>query len=88
MLYQLVWKILPGLRGMACSEFRALATQSPDNERGVVVNCATLEECGAVVRELEEHFREARFSNQAAAFEAVKDFVLTRLTNKSQSANP
>jgi hypothetical protein len=26
MIYQLSWKILPGLRGMSCSEFSATAT--------------------------------------------------------------
>src|SRR5271167_1721392 len=35
MFFQLTWKILPGLRGLSCSDFRAVATTSPDLERGV-----------------------------------------------------
>ncbi len=78
MIYQLTWKILPGLRGLSCSEFRATATQSPDNERGVAMECATEADCAALVRELEEYFAPQRFSNNASAFETVKTYVLEK----------
>src|SRR5437773_3452383 len=34
MMYQLGWSTLPGLRGLSVSEFRAMPTDAPDNERG------------------------------------------------------
>lgn len=74
--YQLNWKTLPGLRGLSCSEFRALATDAPDNERGVAFRCAGDAERDELVRRLEEYFAEQRFSNAAAAFEAVKAWVV------------
>lgn len=40
MICQLVWNCEPGLRGLACSEFRAVATAAPDQERGVAVELA------------------------------------------------
>ena len=76
MYYQLSWKILPGLRGLACSEFRAVPTAAPDTERGVAVECATPAEAEAMAAELEGVFGPQRFSNNAAAFETVKTFVL------------
>jgi hypothetical protein len=76
MIYQLSWKILPGLRGLSCSDFRATATSAPDNERGVAVELASEAERDALLRQLEEHFGPQRFSNNAAAFEAVKSYVL------------
>jgi len=30
MLYQLGWSTLPGLRGLACSDFRATPTSQPE----------------------------------------------------------
>jgi hypothetical protein len=78
MLYQLSWKILPGLRGLACSEFRAAETSSPDNERGVAAEFAGQDERDVFLAELEAHFGPQRFSNNAAAFEAVKSYVLER----------
>ena len=69
---------LPGLRGLACSDFRATPTETPDAERGVAVVCATQADCDALLRELESHFAAQRFSNNAAAFETVKEFVLWR----------
>jgi hypothetical protein len=77
-IFQLTWKILPGLRGLSCSEFRATPTQAPDNERGVAIDCASETECAALLRELEEHFWPQRFSNNAAAFETVKTYVLEK----------
>ncbi len=76
MTYQLSWKILPGLRGLSCSNFRAVPTAQPDNERGVAVDFAGEDECEAFLRQLEEHFAAQRFPNNAAAFEAVKTYVL------------
>jgi hypothetical protein len=76
MIYQVSWTTLPGLRGLSCSEFRAVATAAPDNERGVAVELASEAEREALVRQLEGHFAAQRFSNNASAFEAVKAFVL------------
>jgi hypothetical protein len=77
-MYQLTWKILPGLRGLSCSGFRATPTETPDNERGVAIQCASEAECQALLRELETQFGAQRFSNNAAAFETVKSCVLER----------
>ena len=76
MLYQLSWATLPGLRGLACSDFRAIATAALDNERGVAVEFASDAERDTFLRRLEESFAAQRFSNIAAAFEAVKTYVL------------
>ncbi len=76
MMYQLSWKILPGLRGLGCSEFRATPTGAPDNEQGVAVELASEAERDALLRQLEGHFAAERYSNNAAAFEAVKSYVL------------
>jgi hypothetical protein len=75
-IYQLIWKTLPGLRGISCSEFRATPTSAPDNERGVAVELANDAEREALVQHLEEQFAAQRFSNNAAAFEAVKSYVV------------
>jgi len=75
-IYQLSWKILPGLRGLSCSGFQAAPTSGPDNEQGVAVAFASPAERDAFLLKLEEHFLGQRFSNQAAAFEAVKTYVL------------
>ena len=76
MIYQLTWKTLPGLRGLACSEFVAVPTTAPDNERGVAREFSTEAERDAFLRRLEETFAAQRFSNNAAAFEAVKATAL------------
>jgi hypothetical protein len=83
MNYQLVWKILPGLRGMSCSDFRATPTEVPNNEQGVAFECATHAECAALLSELEKHFGPQRFSNNATAFETVKTYVLERTKAKA-----
>jgi len=75
-MYQLSWATLPGLRGLACSEFRAAPTAAPDTERGVAVDFASEQERDAFLRRLEEHFAAQRFSNAASAFEAVKATAL------------
>ena len=76
MIYQLSWATLPGLRGMGCSGFRAAPTSAPDNERGVAVEFASEAERDAFLRRLEDQFAAQRFSNAAAAFEAVKATAL------------
>lgn len=83
MFYQLLWATLPGLRGLGCSEFRAVPTEQPDHERGVAVELATEAEREALLRQLEEHFAAQRFSNNAAAFEAVKAYVLDWATRRA-----
>lgn len=75
-MHQLSWKILPGLRGLSCSEFSATPTIAPDNERGVAVELAGDAERDALLQLLEKHFAAQRFSNNATAFETVKSFVL------------
>jgi hypothetical protein len=76
MTYQLVWKILPGLRGLSCSEFRATPTDAPDNEKGVAFTCRTEADRDELLKLLESTFESQRFSNNATAFETVKAFVV------------
>jgi len=76
MIYQLTWKILPGMKGLYCEGFGAVATANPDTERGVAVEFSNDAERDAFLRHLEEHFAAQRFSNNAAAFEAVKTYVV------------
>jgi hypothetical protein len=78
MFYQISWTTLPGLRGLACSEFRAAPTLTPDNERGVAVECASEAERDALLARLESHFGPQRFLNAAAAFDGVKDFAISK----------
>jgi hypothetical protein len=85
MIYQLNWKILPGLRGISCSEFSATPTTTPNNEQGVAFECSTEAERDSLLRELEVHFAPQRFSNNASAFETVKAYVLERSARKPQS---
>jgi hypothetical protein len=81
-MYQLSWTTLPGLRGLGCSGFRATETASPDNERGVAAQFAEQSECDAFLVSLEEQFAAQRFSNNAAAFEAVKAYILERVATR------
>jgi hypothetical protein len=76
MLYQLGWSTLPGLRGLACSDFRAMPTAAPDNERGVAIEIATEEQRDMLLQQLENYFGAKRFTNTADAFDSVKAFVL------------
>ena len=78
MIYQLSWATLPGLRGLSCSSFRAVATAAPDREHGVAVEFANEAERDAFLARLESEFAPQRFSNGAAAFEAVKAAALAR----------
>jgi hypothetical protein len=78
MLYQLGWNTLPGLRGLACSDFRATPTTVPDNDRGVAIEIASEEQRDTLVQQLENYFGAKRFTNTADAFDSVKAFVLDR----------
>ena len=76
MIYQLSWQTLPGLKGLSCSNFRAVATHSPDSERGIAFECASEAECADLMLKLEAHFGAQHFSNNAAGFETVKAYVI------------
>ena len=75
-VYQLSWTTLPGLRGLGCSGFQATPTAAPDRERGVAVEFSSEEDREAFLARLEKEFAAQRFSNAAAAFEAVKAYAL------------
>ena len=83
MIYQLGWSTLPGLRGLACSDFRATPTMAPDNERGVAIEIATEEQRDTLLQQLENHFGVKRFTNAADAFDTVKAFVLDHAAKQS-----
>jgi len=76
MLYELGWTTLPGLRGLSVSEFRAMPTDAPDNERGVAIEFANDAERDTFLREIEAQFAARRFTNSADAFDTVKAFAL------------
>jgi len=76
LIYQLSWQTLPGLKGLSCSNFRVVATHAPDIDRGVAFECASEAECADLMLKLEAHFGAQHFSNNAAAFETVKAYVL------------
>ncbi len=82
MLYQLGWTTLPGLRGLSVSQFRAMATDAPDNEQGVAVEFASDMERDAFLREIEAAFAARRFTNTADAFDTVKAYVLERAAKR------
>ncbi len=83
MIYQLGWTTLPGLRGLSCSEFRAVATDTPDNVNGVAPELANDAERDDFLEQLEAEFAARRFTNTADAFDTVKAYVLERVRNKS-----
>jgi len=76
--YQVSWTTLPGLRGIACSEFRATPTAAPDGERGVALRFASEAECNALLSDLERNFAARRFMNAADAFDTVKAYAIER----------
>ena len=82
MIYQLGWTTLPGLRGLSCSEFRAVPTDAPDSVSGVVVEFTGDAERDAFLKQLEVEFAARRFSNAADAFDTVKAYVLERSSSK------
>ena len=81
---QLSWQTLPGLRGLSCSEFRATQTAAPDNERGVAVEFRNRDERESFLADLEAYFAAQRFSNNAAAFETVKTYILERAAQRAR----
>ena len=81
MIYQLGWTTLPGLRGLSCSEFRAVLTNAPDSVSGVAMEFADDAERDTFLKQLEAEFAPRRFTNAADAFDTVKAYVLER-TNK------
>jgi hypothetical protein len=83
MIYQLTFKILPGLRGLSCSDFRAIPTAAPNTEQGVAIECANERDRDALLQELEAHFAAQRFTNNASAFETVKIYVLEKMAGKT-----
>jgi hypothetical protein len=83
MIYQLTWKILPGLRGLSCSDFRAMPTAAPNTEQGVAIECANERDRDALLQELEAHFAAQRFTNNASAFETVKTYVIEKMAGKT-----
>jgi hypothetical protein len=78
MLYQLGWTTLPGLKGLSVSEFRAIPTAVPDDEKGVAISFADEGERDSFLTYMEEYFASRRFTNAADAFDTVKAHVLER----------
>ena len=78
MMYQLGWTTLPGLLGLGCSEFRAVAADKPDSVNGVAAEFASETERDTFLKQLEAEFTPRRFTNAADAFDTVKAYVLAR----------
>jgi hypothetical protein len=72
MIYQLGWTTLPGLRGLSCSDFRAVPTAAPDTNRGVAIEFASESDRDDFLRRIEAEFAPRRFTNAADAFDTVK----------------
>lgn len=85
MIYQLGWTTLPGLRGLSCSEFRAVATETMDSVNGVVAEFANDSERDDFLKQLETEFAPRRFSNTADAFDTVKAYVLEKSRSRGTS---
>ena len=79
MIYQLGWTTLPGLRGLSVSEFRAIPTSAPDNERGVAIDFSDQTQCDSFLRLIEKEFAVRRFTNAADAFDTVRAFAIERV---------
>jgi hypothetical protein len=75
MIYQLGWTTLPGLRGLSCSEFRAVVTDTPDSMSGVTAEFTDEAERDAFLKQVETEFAARRFTNAADAFDTVKAYV-------------
>ena len=82
MLYQLGWTTLPGLRGLSVSDFRAMPTDTPDNERGVAMEFASDVERDEFLQRMETEFSSRRFTNTADAFDTVKAYVMERAAKR------
>ncbi len=74
--YQLGWATLPGLRGLSCSEFRAVAVAAPDITGDVAVEFDDDAQREEFLRRIEAKFAPRRFTNAADAFDTVKAYVL------------
>jgi hypothetical protein len=72
MIYQLGWSTLPGLRGLSCSDFRAMPTDAPDTNRGVAIEFESEAARDDFLRRIEAEFAPRRFTNAADAFDTVK----------------
>ena len=77
-MYQLGWTTLPGLHGLSVSEFRAIPTSTPDNERGVAITFEDQAECDLFLHSIEAEFATKRFTNAADAFDTVKAYAIER----------
>ena len=75
-MYQLGWTTLPGLRGLGVSEFRAMTTSTPDNEKGLAMEFLDEAKRDHFLRQLEEYFAARRFTNAADAFDSVKAYAV------------
>lgn len=75
MFYQLGWTTLPGLRGLSCSEFRAVVTDAPDSVNGVAAEFSSDAERDEFLQQLESDFARRRFTNAADAFDTVKAWI-------------
>ena len=73
---------MPGLRGLNCSDFRAMATETPDNLGGVAVEFLTETERDDFLRRAEEYFTAKRFTNAADAFDTVKAYALEQTSKR------
>ena len=78
MFYQLGWTTLPGLRGLSVSEFRAIPTNAPDNERGIAIEFVSEADREAFLKAAQTEFAIRRFTNSADAFDSVKAWALER----------
>jgi len=81
MMYQLGWTTLPGLRGLSVSEFRAIPTSTPDNEKGRGNQSWRSSRMRIILRLIEAEFATKRFTNAADAFDTVKAFALERASH-------
>lgn len=87
MMYQVGWTTLPGLRGLSCSEFRAVPTSSPDSVNGVAVEFATDAEREEFLLQLETEFAPRRFTNAADVFDTVKAWIQEHTRNPKADAH-
>lgn len=87
MMYQVGWTTLPGLRGLSCSEFRAVAADSAGAVNGVGVDFATDAEREEFLQQLESQFASRRFTNAADAFDTVKAWIQEHTRNPEANAH-
>jgi hypothetical protein len=61
---------------LACSDFRATPTTTPDHQAGVAVEFVSEGQRDEFLQQLEKNFAAKRFTNAADAFDTVKAYVL------------